>query len=74
MRITWSDTNRGTWKHYGYVSFASYSVNLDAEKFMSSCKAKGIDIKKMFLSGGRIIRIYKSACYPKGVEDYNDSI
>ena len=64
-----SGANRRTWKNCGIVSFAFYAAS-DAESFISCCRAQGIDIKKVFMAGGRVIRIYKSECYPKGAEDY----
>ena len=70
MRTERSGANRRTWKNCGFVSFASYAAASDAESFISCCRAQGIDIKKVFMSGGRVIRIYKSECYPKGAESY----
>ena len=70
MRTERSGANRRTWKNCGFVSFASYAAASDAESFISCCRAQGIDIKKVFMAGGRVIRIYKSECYPKGAEDY----
>jgi hypothetical protein len=68
MRVTASDVNRQTWRTRGYVAFASYAEHSKFKRFISCCRERGIDIKTVPMSGGRVIRVYKTEYYLKGAE------